>query len=505
MSSKKKAMIIAFCGILAFFAVCLLWIPPVKPDLDKQSDEPQGGARTSVFTCSMHPQIRLPKGSKCPLCGMGLIPVSSNFASECDPRELKLSESAERLAAIATVTVERKFVPVEIRMLGKIAYNANALSYVNSRFAGRIDRLFVESPGIAVNKGDRLAEVYSQELRVLLLELVQALNVKESKPNDVAAVTFLNSVIEKYRFSGFSEDQLTEIISKLKGAERLTFVNSQVSGMMLSMTSPISGVLIDKIPVTGKYFDKGEVLFTVADLSRIWINVEAYETDLPWLKYGQEVEFTTEACPGKKFKGRITLIQPILDETTRTVKVRIAADNIEGRLKPGMFVDAVICAKIAEGGKVVDSSLVGKWVGAKHPDVIRDAPGTCDICGTSLVTAESLGHVGEDDKNIPAPLVIPASAPLITGKRAVVYVAVPGKRGVYEGREVGLGPRCGNYFIVESGLKAGESVVTSGNFKLDSSFQILAKSSMMSLPMGGGAVFAGLGQEVKEKNSPPSH
>ena len=276
-----------------------------------------------------------------------------------------------------------------------------------------------------------------------------------------SCLTFFNSIKEKYRLSGFSEDQVEEIISKVKATDRLT-VNSQVSGILLTITSPTSGVVVEKVPGAGKFFDKGETLFTVADLSRVWINAEAYETDLPWLKYGQYVEFTTEACPGKKFKGRIVLIQPTLDEATRTVKVRIAADNKDGRLKPGMFVNAVICAKIADGGKVVDSSLVGKWISPMHPEIIRDAPGICDICGIPLVSAESIGLADEADKNLPPPLVIPASAPLITGKRAVVYVAVPGKNGVYEGREISLGARSGNYFIVESGLREGENVVTNG-------------------------------------------
>jgi Cu(I)/Ag(I) efflux system membrane fusion protein len=115
-----------------------------------------------------------------------------------------------------------------------------------------------------------------------------------------------------------------------------------------------------------------------------------------------------------------------------------------------------------------------------QPDVIKDAPGTCDVCGTPLVSAESLNLASVGDENLPPPLVIPVSAPLITGKRAVVYVAVSGKKGIYEGREVTLGPRSGDYFIVKSGLGEGEDVVTNGNFKIDSSFQILAKSSMMS-------------------------
>ncbi len=476
MNSKVKSV---FLLMLAFGLGYWLRAPAGLTVPEKSAGHPPAASHVSEMTCSMHPQIRQPKSGKCPLCGMDLIPVSDGTRSETGMKGLKLSHADEKLAEIETVPVERKFVPAEIRMLGKVSYDDYTLAYVNARFSGRVDKVFAKSTGVAVKKGDHLAVVYSQELRVLLQELIQALNVKESKPDSPSSIAFLNSVKEKYRFSGFSDDQLDEIIAKMKGPERLTFINSQVSGMLLSVTAPISGVLVDKVPVVGRYFEKAEILYTIADLSSIWVNVEAYETDLPWLKCGQGVEFTTEACPGEKFKGRIALIQPVLDEATRTVKVRITADNNNGRLKPGMIVDAVVSAKIAEGGKVVDCSLLGKWICPMQPEVVSDEQGMCKICGTPLATAESLGLACREDQDLPPPLVIPASAPLVTGKRAVVYVSVPGKNGMYEGREISLGARSGNYFIVRSGLKEGEEVVTNGSFKIDSSFQIMAKSSMM--------------------------
>jgi Cu(I)/Ag(I) efflux system membrane fusion protein len=145
-----------------------------------------------------------------------------------------------------------------------------------------------------------------------------------------------------------------------------------------------------------------------------------------------------------------------------------------------MFVRATLRAKIAASGKVIDTSLAGKWISPMHPEIIKDGPGSCDICGMDLVPAESLGFADPDDKKLAPPLVIPASAPLLTGKRAIAYVAVAGKKGVSEGREIRLGPLAGDYYIVESGLQEGENVVTKGSFKLDSSLQIEAKPSMMS-------------------------
>jgi Cu(I)/Ag(I) efflux system membrane fusion protein len=166
--------------------------------------------------------------------------------------------------------------------------------------------------------------------------------------------------------------------------------------------------------------------------------------------------------------------------------VRVNAPNPGDKLKPGMFVRAAVRSSLAIGGQVMDPSLKGKWICPMHPDVIKDAPGKCPICGMPLVTPESLGYVTAEEK-APPPLVIPSSAPLITGTRAVVYIKVPHEENpTFEGREIVLGPRAGDYYIVKSGLKEGEMVVTQGNFKIDSALEIEAKPSMMS-PEGGAA------------------
>ena len=124
--------------------------------------------------------------------------------------------------------------------------------------------------------------------------------------------------------------------------------------------------------------------------------------------------------------------------------------------------------------------MAGKWICPMHPDVVKTESDNCDICGMDLVTTESLGYVRVDTPT-QAPLVIPASAPLITGKRAVVYIQLPNRdMPTYEAREVVLGPRAGDYYIVGAGLNEGEIVVTNGNFKIDSAMQIQAKPSMMS-------------------------
>jgi Cu(I)/Ag(I) efflux system membrane fusion protein len=277
------------------------------------------------------------------------------------------------------------------------------------------------------------------------------------------------------RLSGLSADQIKEIEDSGKASEHVT------------INSPASGVVIHRNAQEGMYVDTGTRIFTIADLDAVWVQLDAYESDLSWLRYGQHVDFTTEAYPGKTFNGVVSFIDPVLNPTTRTVKVRVNVDNRDGQLKPEMFVRANVFAQFAGSGRMLDKDMIGKWVSPMHPEVIKDAPGKCPICGMDLVPAESLGYANASPSDAIAPLVIPATAALLTGKRAVVYVEVPDTdRPTYVGREVVLGPRAGPDYVVESGLAEGDLVVVSGNFKIDSALQIQAKPSMMN-PAGGGS------------------
>jgi Cu(I)/Ag(I) efflux system membrane fusion protein len=210
------------------------------------------------------------------------------------------------------------------------------------------------------------------------------------------------------------------------------------------------------------------------------VQLDAYESDLAWLHFGQEVRFSSEAYPGEVFTGRIAFIDPVLNPKTRTVRVRVNMENPDGKLKPEMFVNAIVRSQVVSDGKVMNPELAGKWISPMHPEIVRDEPGDCPVCGMALVSAESLGYVPGTVEESAKPLVIPASAPLITGKRAVVYLASKEQPGVFEGRVIELGPRAGDQYIVKSGLEEGDLVVSHGAFKIDSAVQILAKPSMMN-------------------------
>lgn len=223
----------------------------------------------------------------------------------------------------------------------------------------------------------------------------------------------------KLRLLGMSDEQIEEVLRT--GQARKTF----------TLTSPVAGILRELDGRQGVWRMKGDRLGQLADVSTLWALLDAYESDIALIRLGQQVTLDVAALPGREFTGAVTFIAPELDEKTRTVKVRLDVPNPDGVLRPGMFARATLRAP-----------------------------------------------VGDEPQ-----LVIPASAPLLTGKRALVYVQVAGKdRPTFEGREVTLGPRAGEYYVVVSGLTEGELVVTEGAFKIDSELQLRGQPSMMSAP-----------------------
>jgi Cu(I)/Ag(I) efflux system membrane fusion protein len=214
-------------------------------------------------------------------------------------------------------------------------------------------------------------------------------------------------------------------------------------------------------------------------LSHVWVKLDAYERNMPWIRYGQNVTFTTAAVPGKTYSGKVIFIDPVLDMNTRTVNVRVDAANPEFELKPHMFVNAVVQVEIDDKGSVINSDWVGKYICPFHPDEVSSVPGICPQSKQPLQPASAYGYA--EAKHPTLPLVIPETAVLYTGTRSLVYVNVPSQeQPTYEQREVILGPKAGDGYVIYQGLKEGEEVVTKGNFQIDSSVQILGEPSMMN-------------------------
>jgi membrane fusion protein, copper/silver efflux system len=396
---------------------------------DGHDHAPAGAAADQVHTCPMHPEIRNQGPGKCPICGMDLVPMAREEEGDLGPRQLALSPRAKALLNVQTAPVQRLRANAELRLTGKVEADETRVRAIASRVPARIEKLFVDYTGTTVKQGAPLVAVYSPELVAAQEELLQAAAFAGRAQGDEAlagtARANVRAAREKLRLWGLSSGQIAAIEKGGRASERLT------------ITAPIGGVVLEKDAREGEYVAAGQRIYTIADLSQVWVQLDAYESDLARIREGAPVTLTTQAAAGKRIEGKVAFVSPTLDERTRTVRVRVNVPNREGHLKPGTFVQAVLRAEPTR----------------------RDA----------------------------APLVIPATAPLLTGRRAVVYVEVPDRdRPTYEGRDVVLGARLGEQFVVESGLEAGELVVTNGNFRLDAELQLRGRPSMMA-PEGDGA------------------
>ncbi len=394
-------------------------------------DANQTDTSATLWTCSMHPQIRLPGQGKCPICFMDLIPLRKDRGEELGPRQLKMSAESIKLAGIQTAPVIKGSATAEIRLVGKITYDETRLARITSWVPGRLERLFVDYTGQKVKKGDPLVEIYSPQLISAQEEFIQSVKTLK-KINDSRSVLHstvqatIDAARDKLRLFGLNDEQIGHL------------ENSGETSDTMMIYSPSTGIVVGLEARQGNYVETGTVLYQIADLSTVWAIFDAYESDLPWLQTGQSVGFISTAFPGEKFMGKIDFIDPVLDNMSRTVRVRASVDNRKGLLKPDIFVS----------GTVKSSSV--------------------------MTNKEAL--------------LIPETAPLITGTRAIVYVRLTeNEEPIYEGREVELGARAGNYYVVKSGLAEGEMVVTNGAFKIDSELQLQAKPSMMS-PEGGVAM-----------------
>jgi membrane fusion protein, copper/silver efflux system len=466
--AKKRMQVPVLLVLLIGAAMGWFAHPDGEVDNSESSDQSatesdSEEAPDTLWTCSMHPTVQLPDPGQCPICNMDLIPLVQSAGEDTGPSELRMSETAVALAEISTTPVERREVAHEVLMVGKIALDETRMAAIPAWFSGRIDKIFVDTTHVPVKKGDHLVSLYSPDLYAAERDFLEA---RDSDPRLASAAR------GRLRLLGVSEEQIRQL--EIKGSPNENEV----------VFATIDGIVTHKNALLGRYVEEGEVLYEIADLSQVWLDLEAYETDLPWIRFGQEVSFKVLGWPGDSFGGRIALISPILDEKTRSIHVRVHVDNTAGKLRPGMIVQARVQAQMTSDGRTVDPILADLWMCPMHPEVQETQAGDCPKCGMDLVQAKDLGFVA--DGGTETPLVIPSTAPLLTGKRAVVYVRLPGKEPHFQGREIVLGPRAGDWFVVREGLMEGELVVDQGAYRLDAELQLTGKVSMMS-PKGGGS------------------
>lgn len=362
------------------------------------------------------------------------------------------------MAGVETVPVERRPLSRDLRAVGKVQYNETALATITSRVDGYVERLFVDYTGVQVKAGDHLVELYSPDLLIAQGELVIAMELARNRET-------LDGIKHKMRRLGLMPEQIEEIVRSKKVPDLITLI------------SPISGTVTEKMVVQKSAVKPGDVLYRLANLESVWVYLDIYEYELSWVHYGQEVEVTTEARPGKTFRGRVWFINPVVTEESRTVKVLLNISNEGQQLKPGMFVSAVISSKLLADGSPAPTGLEGKFSCPMHPSVIESGAGKCRICGMELVQIPGTpgGPVAANDELV---LAVPASAVLDSGLRKLVYVERA--QNQFAAVEITTGPRAGDWFPVFSGLNEGDRVAVRGNFLLDSQFQISGLPSLFN-------------------------
>ncbi len=339
------------------------------------------------WTCSMHSHIKQKESGRCPICDMDLTPMRED-AGGVGKASLKLGERARHLASIRTTPVEYRELEKSVYTMGKIDYNESRVSHVTAWVSGRIEKLYVDFTGTIVKKGEHLVSMYSPDLLSTQKEYLLAYSgIEQFSNSDIPEViSSSKSILEKAKqrllLWGITEEQI-EVLER-----------TQKTQVNLTIHAPIGGTIIHKNVFEGKYFKTGERLYTIADLSRVWLYLDIYEYDIPWIRYGQDIEGTTESYPGEVFHGKVVFIDPFLNERTRTVKVRINMDNHEGKLKPGMYINARLKAKLGGEGVIIDSELLGKYMCPMDPDILSDNEENCVVCEMTLELIGGGGRVG---------------------------------------------------------------------------------------------------------------
>jgi RND family efflux transporter MFP subunit len=355
--------------------------------------------------------------------------------------------STQRLQSIGvkTAAVARKPVEDEIRTTGNVAVDESRLAYVQVRYSGYIQKVFVDATYQYVKKGQPLCTVYSPDLvateREYLVAKQSQDQVTYSTVPEVksSAAALLDAAIERLKQWGVPQTEITRLDATGQVAQEFT------------IESPVAGYVTERNALPSVAVQPEMRLYTIADLSRVWVQAQAFQGDLGRIKIGGPATLTVDTFPGRTFRGRVDFIYPQVDMDTRTAKVRVVFPNPGLELKPGMFVN--VSLKIPMGQQ----------------------------------------------------LVIPASGVLQSGTREIAFV--DRRDGYIEPREVQVGARVGDDFVVLSGLKAGELIVTSANFLIDSESQLQAALGSMAPPAAAGATSATnapqLGVEFESEPSPP--
>ncbi len=366
--------------------------------------------KIKYWQAPMDPSYISDKPGKSPM-GMDLVPV---YEDEAGPGEgIRINPTVEQNIGVKTEKIKKRTLTREIRTVGRLTYDERKVTHIHTKYEGWIEKLYVDFTGQEVKKDQILVEIYSPQLvstqEELLLALKYSESLKKSPFPEISrgAESLLESTRRRLQLFDVAEHQIEELIREKKITKTM------------HIHSPARGFVTKKNALQGMFVKPGMSLYTIADLSNIWVLADIYEYELPWVQEGQEAEMNLAYFPGRKFKGKVTYIDPFLEPKTRTVKVRMEFKNPRWELKPEMYANVTL-----------------------KSEIVRQA------------------------------VAVPEEAVIHSGERDVVIVRTPS--GGFDSRDVTLGPEADGYYQVLKGLEENEQVVVSSTFLIDSESQLKA-------------------------------
>ncbi|MCB0667053.1 MAG: efflux RND transporter periplasmic adaptor subunit [Saprospiraceae bacterium] len=352
MKNHWKTLVLIITAVLTGLLAGYFFFKNNPSGATLQNHEHQVTADTNdeqIWTCSMHPQIRQNEPGQCPICGMDLIPVGSN-ASTNDPMVMEMTKAAVKLAQIQTVEVtpEGRSGTKSLSLTGRILPDERLKASQVSHISGRIEKLFISFTGESIEKGQKIASIYSPELINAQKELIEATKWKENQPQLEEAAR------NKLRYWKIPENTIDEIQKSGKIQSTIDLYADQ------------TGVVLERKVAVGDYVKEGTVLFETANLNQLWVLFDAYEDDLKNIRVGDRVDYTVSSLPGRAFNTRISFIDPVINPQTRVASLRAEVRNNSGILKPDMFVRGTIKATTnATSGSLTVPKTAVMWTGPR--------------------------------------------------------------------------------------------------------------------------------------------